>query len=187
MDAAEEDVGEAVVACGDAPTVLEAAEHALDGVSALVEGAAEAGFPAAVGLWRDVGDRALRLDQVADAVAVIGAVGMDDAARGQVAQQCFRRAAVGGLARRQVEGERPALRIGDGVDLGVAAASTDADRLGVRPPFPPAAERCAFTCVLSMSTSAGGPPAAASASNTSRQTPFPDQRLCRLYSVLCGP
>ena len=177
MDAAEEDIGAAVISGSDAAAVLEATEHALDGVSALVEDAAEAGFPAAVGLGRDVRDGLLALDQIADAVAVIRPVGVDDAARGQVAQQHVRHATVGSLARRQVERERSALCVGDRVKLGVSATPADADRLGVRPPFPPAAERCAFTCVLSISTSADGPPSAASASNTARQTPFSDQRL----------
>ena len=90
------------------------------------------------------------------------------------------RLAVCGLARCQQEGERPALVVGDGVDLGVATAPADPDRLEVRPPFPPAADRCAFTCVLSISTSAGGPPAAASVSNTVRHTPLAAQRTLRL-------
>ena len=119
MDVAEEVGGEFVVAGGEASAVLEAAEHPLDGVAALVEGLAEAAFPAPVALGRDVGKRALLLDQVTDAIAVIS-----------------------------TKGERSAVAIGNGVDLGVASAPADADRLGVRAPFPPAAERCAFTCVL---------------------------------------
>ncbi len=69
--------------------------------AASVEGLAKAGFPDAIALGRDVGDRALVLDQVADAVAVIGAVGMDNAAPGQGVQQVLGGAAVGGLAWRQ--------------------------------------------------------------------------------------
>ena len=113
---------------------------------------------------------------------------MDDAARRQLVQQLLGRLAVGGLPRRQQEGERPPLAIGDGVDpfdfaqdrLGVASAPADPDRREARPPLPPAAERCAFTCVLSISTSAGGPPAAASVSNTARHTPLAAQRTLRL-------
>ena len=180
MDVAEEIGGEFVVSGGEAAAVFEAAEHALDGVAPFVEGFAEAAFPAAVAFGRDVGDRTLFLDQVADAVAVIGAVGMDDAAPRQGVQQVLGSTAVGGLSGRQQEGERSALSVGDGVDLGVATASADADRLDVRPPFPPAAERCAFTCVLSISTSLGGPPSAASASNTARHTPLAAQRTLRL-------
>ena len=119
-------------------------------------------------------------DQVADAVAVISPVGMDDAARWQLVQQMLGRLAVGGLPRRQVEGERSALAVGDGMDLGVAPAPANTDRLGARPPFPPAAERCALTCVLSISTAAGGPPAAANVSNTARHTPLAAQRTLRL-------
>jgi len=180
MDAAEEVGGEFVIAGGEASAVLEAAEHPFDGVASLVEGFAEASFPAPVALGRNVGDGALFLDQVADAVAVIGAVGVDDTAPGKRGQQLLGCPAVRRLARRQQEGERPAVAIGDRVDLGIAAAPADADRLEVCPPFPPAAERCAFTWVLSISTSAGGPPVAASVSNTSRQTPLPAQRTLRL-------
>ena len=180
MDVSEEVGCELVVAGCEATAVLETAEHALDGVAALVEAFAEAAFPASVALGRDVGDRALLLDQIADAVAVIGAVGVDETAWPQSDQQMLGRLAVGGLARRQQEGERSALAVGDGMDLGVAPAPADPDRLGMRPPFPPAAERCAFTCVLSISTSAGGPPAAANVSNTSRQTPLAAQRTLRL-------
>jgi len=81
-------------------------------------------------------------------------------------------AAVCCLPGSQQEGERTTVSIGDGVDFGVATAPAAADRLEVRPPFPPAAERCALTCVLSISTSVGGPPSAASASKTARQTPL---------------
>lgn len=187
MDAAKEDGSGAVIARGEASAVLEAAEHALDGVASLVEAAAEATSPASIGLGRDVGNGTLLLNQVADAVGVIGTVRMDDAPDRQAAQQRFGRSTVRGLTRRQVEGERLALGVGDGVNLGVAPAAADADRLAMRPPFPPAADRWAFTCVLSIRTSAGGPPAVARASNTACQTPFSDQRLCRLYSVLYGP
>ena len=80
MDVAEEVGGEFVVASGEAAAVLEAAEHSLDRVAAFVECFSEAAFPAPVALGRDVGDRALLFDQVADAVAFIGAVSVDDSA-----------------------------------------------------------------------------------------------------------
>ena len=153
MDVAEEVGSELVVARGETAAVFQAAEHAQGGVATLVEGLAEADFPDAVALGRDVGDRALVLDQVADAVAVIGAIGVDDTAPGQGVQQVLGGAAVGGLAWRQQECERSALAVGDSVDLAVATAPADTDRLEVSPPFAPAAERCALTCVLSISTS----------------------------------
>ena len=83
MDVAEEVGGEFVVSSGEATTVFQAAEYALDGVAAPVEGAAEAAFPDAAAFGRDVGDGTLALNQVADAIAVIGAVDVNDAAPGQ--------------------------------------------------------------------------------------------------------
>ena len=88
--------------------------------------------------------------------------------------------AVGGLTRGQDKGERSTLTIGERVDFGVAPAPADANRLDAGPPFPTAAERCALTCVLSINTSAGGPPAAANTSNTPRQTPFVAHLTLRL-------
>lgn len=83
---------------------------------------------------------------------------MNDAARRKPGQQVLGCPAISGLTGRQQEGERSALTVGNGVDFGVAAAPADTDRLEVRSPFPPAAERCAFTRVLSINTSAGGHP-----------------------------
>jgi hypothetical protein len=180
MVGAEKVVGVPVVAGCKPPAVLQTAEYALDVVGAFVEGLAEAAFPHARALWRDVRDRALVLDQVADAVGVVGAIGVDDAPFRQINQQMLGRAAVGRLPRRQVEGEWPAVSVGDGVNLGVATAATATHRLRVSPPLPPAAERCAFTCVLSISISYGGPPAAASAAKTSRHTPSAAHRTHRL-------
>ena len=88
MDIAEEVGGEFVVASGEAAAVLEAAEHPLNGVAAFVEGFAKAVFPAPVALGRDVGDRALLFDQVADAVAVIGAVGVTMQRDGRPTNRC---------------------------------------------------------------------------------------------------
>lgn len=51
MYVAEEVGGEFVVAGGEAAAVFQAAEHALDGVAALVEGFAEAAFPTRRCAW----------------------------------------------------------------------------------------------------------------------------------------
>ena len=72
---------------------------------------------------------------------------------------------------------REAATIGQAVDLGRAAAARDANRLAPFPPFPPLAERCAFTCVLSSRSSAGTSPAAATFANKRCHTPRRDQRL----------
>jgi hypothetical protein len=50
VDGAEEVTRESVVPCGDPAEVLEAPEHALDGVSPAVEEGREAAFPDPVGL-----------------------------------------------------------------------------------------------------------------------------------------
>ena len=102
-------------------------------------------------------------------------------------QQRFSRAAIRCLATRQQEGQWASVAVAQGVDFGAASTTADAKSLGFEAPFPPAAQRCAFTWVLSSSTVAGGPPAAARVSNTVCQTPWADQRTKRLYSVLRGP
>ena len=84
------------------------------------------------------------------------------------------------LARRYLEGDGPALRVADGVDLGRAPAPRAADGLVVLPPFPPEAQRCAFTAEESIRTWEGGPPARARVSNRSLQTPLAAQRAKRL-------
>jgi hypothetical protein len=86
VNAGEELGSEPVIPCGDPSEVLEPAEHALDGVAAAVKDLAEAGFPSPRGLGRDVRDGALILDEVADAVRVVGAVGQYDAARTEIAE-----------------------------------------------------------------------------------------------------
>lgn len=102
-------------------------------------------------------------------------------ARRKVIEQHIGRAAVGDLTAGQQEAERPTFAVGERVELAVAAAPADPDRLSERPPpFPPPAQRCAFMWVLSIRTSAGGPPAAASATNSSCDTPFAAQRTNRL-------
>ena len=71
MKGSEEVCGVSIVAGCDAPEVLDAAEHALDGVSAAVEEGREAVFPDAVGLGRDVGEGPAAADLAADGVAVV--------------------------------------------------------------------------------------------------------------------
>ena len=100
MDSAKEVAGDPVVTGCEAAAVLEATEHTLDGVAALVEFHAKAAFPQAVALWRDVRDRTLALDQLADAVGVVSTVGMDDAPFGQLSQQMLGCATVGRLTGR---------------------------------------------------------------------------------------
>jgi len=99
---------------------------------------------------------------------------------GHCRQQRFRSDAIRDLASGQVKGDRTAFQINKSMDFGGASAARTAYGLGALPPFPPEALRCAFTAVLSINNSAGGPPADANAWKTSCQTPLSDQRTNRL-------
>ena len=63
------------------------AEEALDEIALAVERLAEARLPFAVGFGRNVGNGALCLDQVADAVGVIGLVAEHDGAWGKAIKE----------------------------------------------------------------------------------------------------
>ena len=91
-------MGEPVVAGGDPAEVLEAAEHAFDGVAVTVEIGREAALPATIGLRRDVGSSALALDLAAYRVAVIALVAVQDFGGGEVVEQGIGGNAVGDLA-----------------------------------------------------------------------------------------
>jgi hypothetical protein len=54
------------------------------------------------------------------------------------------------LAAGQDDGEETAFSICECVDLRISPSSRTADPLILRPPFPPAAERWALTCVASI-------------------------------------
>ena len=176
-----------VVSGGDPSEVLDPAEHTLDGVAVAVEGGREAGLPAPIGFRRDVGRRAPGFDLPAHGVAVIAFVSMQDRRRRHLVEQGVGGGAIGNLATGEQERDGAAEGVGQGVDLRRPAAPRAAYRLIALPPFPPDAQRWAFTAEESINTSAGGPPAEASAWKISVHTPLAAQRTNRLYSVLCGP
>ena len=187
LEGGEEVAGEPVVTGCDAPEVFQPVEHALDGVSTAVQIGREAAFPAALDLGRDVGRGSLGLDLPAHGVGVVALVPLHQVGRRHLVQQSLRSRAVGDLAAGQQEGDRTARRVGQGVDLRRPPAAGLPDRLTALPHFPPEAQRCAFTAELSIRSSAGGPPAPASAWNMSAQTPLAAHRWKRLYRVLRGP
>lgn len=98
--------------------MLEFAKKALDLIAFAVERPAEARLPLAIGFGRDVGDRALTLDQVADAARIIGFVAKHDRARLKLVEQLERGRCVVRMACRQAEPEGQALPIDDCMDLG---------------------------------------------------------------------
>ncbi len=129
---------------------------------------------------RDVGCGPGGLDLPADGFGVVALVSQHDAEDGQMFEQQRAGLAVGGLPAGQQEGERAVEAIGEGVDLGRAPAARAADGLALLPPLPPAAQQCAFTVVVSISTWEGRPPACASVSNKPTPTPLAAQRTKRL-------
>lgn len=87
MNHGEEVASQLVVAGRDPAEVLQFGEEALDQVALAIEPLAEAGLPAPIALGRDVWSCAPILDQVADAISVIGLIGQHDSARTEVIEQ----------------------------------------------------------------------------------------------------
>jgi hypothetical protein len=75
---------------------------------------------------------------------------------------------------------RPALLVGQAVELAGPSAARGADRLDEGPPFAPPAERCALMWVASIATLPHTPQWPVSASNISNQMPCRLHRLKRL-------
>jgi hypothetical protein len=120
----------------------------------------------------DDGHGAARDQQAAERVAVVGAICGERGRSGQQGDQIRRDGCIAALAGRDGEGDQPPVAIDQRVQLGRGAAARAAYGVGVSPPLPPAAERCALAQVLSSISSADGPPAAASVSNARCHTPF---------------
>ena len=156
-------MGQLVISGCDPAEVLDAPEHALDGVAVAIERGREARFPDPVDLGRNVGCRPHGLDLAANGVTIIALVPVQDRCCGHLLQQGLGGGAVGHLAARQQESYGTAKLIGQGMDLGGPPTARPADGLPEFPPFPPEAQRCAFTAEESISTCAGGPPAEARA------------------------
>ena len=134
-------MGEAVVPRGDPSEVLEAPEHALDGVTVAVEIGREAILPATVDLGRDVGCGALALDLATDGIAVIALVAMQDFGAGHLVEQGIGGGAVGDLAAGQQERDRAAEAIGQRMEFRRPSTAGPADRLSEFPPLAPEAQR----------------------------------------------
>lgn len=101
------------------------------------------------GIWWNDRFAALFGEPIAQSPRVIGAV-CEQAARGwDTGQQLGHAGQTMHLARRQAKGDGPARRVGQGMNLGRPSAARSSDGLPIFPPFPPDAERCALTDVLS--------------------------------------
>lgn len=98
--------------------MLKLGEEPLDQIALAVEPLTEARLPLAVALRRDVRCGTLILDQLADAIGVIGFVGEHDRARAKLVEQGVGDLSVVRLPGGQTEPDREALRVNDDVDLG---------------------------------------------------------------------
>ena len=111
-------------------------------------------------------------------VGVIGLVGEQITRPRQMAGEHDGALYVGGLAGGEIEGQGPAMFVAQGMNLGVSAAFGAAYGLSRSPPFPPPAQRCALTKVVSMETCSGVPArVSVKAANRYCQWPRPDHRL----------
>ena len=85
-----------------------------------------------------------------------------------------------GFAAGQQDGDEAALGVREGMDFRIAAAARASNRLLLLPPFPPAAERWALTCVESIICVSADRPLPANARNMFSQMPRRAQRTKRL-------
>ena len=164
----------------DAPEILQPAEHAFDGVSVAVEEGRKARLFLAVGLGRNIGERAPILDFLAQSVGVVALICVDHVAIGQKVEEFAAGRAIGDVSACDQEREGTTVLVRQSVNFGGSATPGTTDRLIFLPPFPPAAERWAFTAEESIITCEGGPPACDNASNKPVHTPFFAHRTKRL-------
>jgi hypothetical protein len=170
---------ELVISCRDTPPILEAAEGAFDDISPSVGDRVER--PDLLSGWIVGNDwlGATRCKEVSQSIAVVGSVCCTQACRRQRLEQWNGNGGIAALPRCYSQGDWTATTIDNSMDFCRSAASRATDCLGIGPPFPPAAERCAFAVVLSiiwMSRSVD----CTRALNSRRHIPLADQRWKRL-------
>jgi hypothetical protein len=152
-DGVEEGSSELVVACGDPAEILEAADRSLDAPAVAVATAVVADRDGAVAAAGDHRGGARRAQGLAEAIGVVGTVGDQAAARSGLGDQLGGAADVRMVAGGEEQHDRPAEQVGDQVDFGAPPTAGYANGLILRRFFwAPAAERCAFTWVLSNAT-----------------------------------
>lgn len=123
MDHGEEVFGQLVVAGGNTTEVLQLGEEALDQIALAVEPCAEVRLCPAIGLWWDIGERALLAERRPDAVSIVSLVRQNDCSGTNMIEQIFSSLAVMALSGGQTQPDREALPIDDRVDFGRKPAS----------------------------------------------------------------
>ena len=133
----------------DASEVLEAAEEAFDDVALPVGYGIVAVRVLAVRLRGDDDPAAALGEPVAQGARIVGTVGDELAWGSGDGEQIARSGQIAAVAGREDEGEWAAELVGQRVNLGGTSTARPPDRMSAGPPFAPAAERCALTCMLS--------------------------------------
>ncbi len=105
----------------------------------------ERDFALSVGFAWDHGPPTPLADQRPQRVGVVSFVAQYVARAVEPSEQFGRRGDVVNVAGREQEPKRAADHIGQGMDFRGVSAAREADLLCFGPPFPPNAERCAFT------------------------------------------
>ena len=131
----------AIEACGDAPPVLEAAEHALDDVALFVDGAVVIILDLAVFAWCYDGLSAAFDQPLAQRLAVIALVSDKLGGWRHRVDAELGNLAIMNVSGRQEQDAGPPLLVADGVEFGVSSAFRAADTMSQAPPFPPPAQR----------------------------------------------
>jgi len=132
---------ELVVAGGDTPPILDAAEEVFDFVPAAINALGTIGFLEGGVAARDDRQGTFVLDLLAHFFAVVGLVCRDSQRRSGRVQDLFDNLAVMHLSARHHEAQRPTFAVDNRMDLCGSAAPTDTDRLIFLPPFAPLAAR----------------------------------------------
>ncbi len=120
---------------GNAPPVLEAAEHDLDAAAAPVAALVVSDRLIARSATWDARLDALDLESVSEPIGVVAAVAEKPLRLGQVVEQRRRTCVVADLAGGHEEAQRAAVRVGDGMQLGVHAALGAPDQAAGTPFF----------------------------------------------------
>ena len=169
-----------VVAGSDAPEVLEPVERTFDAPAQFIETLAEAERLLPVATVRNdrLGSASAQL--LVQLGAVVGLVAEHSLRRLYSADQPLCNRAIMGFAAGQQDSEKPPFSICECVNLRVAPSARAANSLLLLPPFPPTAERCAFTCVELIICVSVDRPFPASSRNRFSQMPRSAQRTKRL-------
>ena len=139
---------------------------------------AERLFPVAA-IWNDRLGSAL-VQVFAQLGAIVGFVAEHPFRRLHSANEALCNRAIVRFTSGQQDGDKAPFNICECVNLRVAPSARATNSLLLLPPFPPAAERCAFTCVESIICVSMDRPLPASSRNRFSQTPRRAQRTKRL-------